>query len=125
MKVQHIGQKNLINISRGELLEIHNDYQYSFRTSLRILLKEKIQKFYDNNLLRIQSALDKQQEIIKEFYLTNEQGVVQVQKKIGDEYQFDEKGNPVMEGALIEGKSEADFNLKMNEFMTEQVPMEL
>lgn len=124
--IKHINSKNLTNISRNQLMKFHNDNLQLYGHVLYLYNRNKINDFNSKNGERVNAVIVGQQQIIKEHYLTKENGeVVLVQKKIGEDWQFDEKQQPIMEGQLLEGKTEDQFNLLMNTFMNGDVPFEL
>lgn len=111
------------NIPRGKLLEYHMEFDRLKTTGVGMLLRKDIQKFYDDNLGRIQAIYDLQQKTIKEFYECGEDGQVILRDVIdGGVVQLDEAGAPRKEGVLKEGKTELEFNEVMNKQAQELIP---
>lgn len=109
---------------RGLLLEIHEQIQ-KFNQAEHFLHQNRIGEFYNKNMERIKSALDGKFKLIKENYQINPQGVVVTrQKMVGEEYQFDDKGAPIIEGVLLEGKTHEEYNKAMEAYLMEKIPVE-
>ncbi len=109
---------------RGLLLQMHEQIQ-AFNQAEHFLHQNRIGEFYKKNMGRIQSSTEGKNKIIKDHYQINPQGVVVTrQKLVGDEYQFDERNQPIIEGVLLEGKTHEEYNKLMEAYMMEKVPVE-
>lgn len=98
----------IVNLTAGQLLSIHNERLKLSGTFMELINRTRIQRFYEDNHLRINRIVKENGDILKEFY------------------QFDEDGNIKMNGknpVFNEGKTEEGLKEKMIELQKQIVPI--
>lgn len=98
----------IVNLTVAQVLQIHNERMKLSGTFIELINRTKIERFYQDNYLRINRIVQENGDILKEFY------------------EFKEDGNMVLnEGKpiLVEGKTDEQFNEKYKEFNLQIIPI--
>lgn len=98
-----------VNLTVGQVLSIHNERIKLSGTFMELINRTKIQRFYDDNRLRINRITQENGDILKQFYKFDDDGVNIV--VVDNVPQF------------IEGKTEEQLKERMVEFHKQIVPI--
>lgn len=99
-----------INITAGQALSLYQQREQMKGTLIEMLMWNKLQKFQQDNGIRLTSILEKHNKAVTEFYQFDENGV----KK-------DEAGKPI----LLEGKTEEGYMAAIKEINSQIIPLEI
>lgn len=98
-----------VNLTTGQVLSIHNERIKLSGTFMELINRTKIQRFYDDNHLRINRIVKENEDILREFYKFDEDGVnILVIENVPQ---------------FLEGKSEEGLKERMIEFHKQIVPI--
>lgn len=102
-----------VQSTNGSLLSLDNDIQAWRGNALELFLGGKIQKFYQDNGIRLNSIKEKRKEMITEYFVV-EDGKVKTEVVEGVE-------QPLFKDVL----RKKEFNDAMKEFMDKEIAIEI
>lgn len=98
----------IINLTVAQVLQIHNERIKLSGSFMELINRTKIERFYQDNYLRINRLVQENGDILKEFYVFKDDGSMAINE-----------GNPI----LVEGKTDEEFNEKYKEFNLQIIPI--
>lgn len=98
----------IVNLTVSQVLQIHNERIKLSGSFLELINRTKIERFYQDNYLRINRIVEENGNILKSFYRFSDDGKMSIHE-----------GKPV----LLEGKTDEEFNQKYKEFNEQIIPI--